>query len=358
MALNLFLYCNSKRYLMIYRLFFFIYFISSSVLLSQTTVIANDSLVVNDGPYVFIEKDYLVEKRIVNGEVRTKDIVFDTYETKYKPEASVYKNVDKIVALSDIHGQFDLAIEILKNNKVIDADMNWSFGTGHFVIVGDIFDRGPKVTETLWFVYNLERQAEQSGGKVHFLLGNHEYMVLHKDLRYLHKKYIKASELLETSYDELFGINTVLGRWLRSKATLLKINDNLFVHGGVSPEFLVDGFKLKKINRVMRKSIDRDKTEMKAGPFYDKYYRSKGPIWYRGYFQDNLEESVIDAILAQVDSNHLVVGHCSQDQVLYLYNQKIFAVDSSIKNGEYGEVLFINVGSYSRGTMQGEIIKF
>ena len=78
----------------------------------------------------------------------------------------------------------------------------------------------------LWFVYQLEKQAEKSGGKVHFLLGNHEYMVLQKDLRYLHKKYNLASQLLNTPYDELYGVNTVLGRWLRSKATLIKINEN------------------------------------------------------------------------------------------------------------------------------------
>ena len=343
---------------MIKKLFFFSLLLSNSILLAQTNLSSTDSLMVNDGPYIFIEDSYLVDKRIVEGEVRTKDIAFDTYDTEFKPEASSYKNVDKIVALSDIHGQFDLAIEILKNNKVIDDQMNWSFGKGHFVIVGDIFDRGSKVTETLWFVYNLERQAKKNGGKVHFLLGNHEYMVLHKDLRYLHEKYIKASELLNVSYDNLYGENTVLGRWLRSKATLVKINDNMFVHGGVSPNFLIDGFKIKKINRVMRKSIDRDKAEMKAGPFYSKYYGKTGPIWYRGFFNDNLDESVIDSVLTKVRANHFVVGHCSQKKVLQLYNNKIFAVDSSIKNGKYGEVLFIDANSYARGTMEGEIIKF
>ncbi|OUR93274.1 hypothetical protein A9Q87_04810 [Flavobacteriales bacterium 34_180_T64] len=343
---------------MIKNLFFFLFCLSNGILLAQTIVSTADSLVVNDGPYIFIEDDNLVEKRIVEGEVLSKDIAFNTYDTKFKPEASTYEDVDKIVALSDIHGQFDLAIEILKNNKVIDAHNNWSFGNGHFVIVGDIFDRGPKVTETLWFVYNLEKQAEKSGGKVHFLLGNHEYMILHKDLRYLHEKYVKTSELLHTSYDELYGEATVLGRWLRSKATLIKINDNIFVHGGVSPDFIMDGFKLKKINRFMRKSIDRDKAEMKAGPFYTKYYGDTGPIWYRGYFYDNLNETVIDSLLTEVRAKHFVVGHCSQEKVLQLYNNKIFAVDSSIKNGEYGEVLFIDVNSYARGTMEGEIIKF
>ena len=51
-------------------------------------------------------------------------------------------------------------LELLTNNKIIDEQGDWAFGTGHFVITGDIFDRGDKVTEILWFIYELEQQAE------------------------------------------------------------------------------------------------------------------------------------------------------------------------------------------------------
>jgi hypothetical protein len=316
-----------------------------------------DSLL-NDGPYIFIEQGHLLEKRIVNGLIQEKKLELNAFQTKFKSEASEFKGVEHIVALSDIHGQFDLAIKILKNNKVIDDHLNWIFGSGHFVIVGDVFDRGPKVTETLWFIYNLEMQAKASGGKVHFLLGNHEFMVLHNDLRYLHKKYEKASVLLETRYDLLFSDTTILGAWLRSKSTLVKINDNVFVHGGISLDFLSEKFNIKTINKVMRASLNREKSEMKTTPFYKRYYGKNGPIWYRGYFNESLNDDDIKTILNQIHANHIVVGHCSQTEVLQLYNQKIFAVDSSIKNGAYGEVLFIDVQSYARGTMQGEKIKF
>ena len=139
----------------------------------------------------------------------------------------------------------------------------------------------------------------------------------------------------------------------------IKRNENIFVHGGVSPEFILDGFKIKKVNRIMRKAIDRDQEEMNAIPFfYSKYFGETSPIWYRGYFYDNLDESIIDEVLTKVKAKHFVVGHCSQEEVVQLYNNKIFGVDSSIKNGEYGEVLFIDVNSFSRGTMSGDLIKF
>ncbi|WP_299278099.1 metallophosphoesterase [uncultured Psychroserpens sp.] len=319
---------------------------------------SDDNLsMVNDGPYVFIEDDRLVEKNVVNGVLKTKDLKIDAYETTFKPEVSVYKDVEQIVALSDIHGQFDLAVEILKNNKVIDDDLNWVFGKGHLVIVGDIFDRGPKVTETLWFVYKLEKQAKAHGGKVHFLLGNHEFMVLHDDLRYIHKKYQEASKILKLRYSQLFDANTVLGKWLRSKNTMVKINDNVFVHGGISPDFLLEDFDIEVTNKLMRNSIDRDKTEMRSTDFYDRFYGQNGPIWYRGYFYDGLKDDDISKILNQISANHVIVGHCSQKEVLQLYDKKILAVDSSIKKGKYGEVLWIDAESYSRGTKDGKKIK-
>ena len=115
---------------------------------------------VNDGPYIFIEEDQLVEKRIVGGEVVIKNLPKDAFPTKYKREKSKFRKVNKIAALSDIHGQHDLAVEILTNHAIIDADENWNYGEGHLIIVGDIFDRGDKVNETLWLLYKLEQQAK------------------------------------------------------------------------------------------------------------------------------------------------------------------------------------------------------
>lgn len=314
---------------------------------------------ISDGPYVFIEKGQLIEKSIVKGEVFTKVLGLEAFDTIYSPEKSVYEKVKKVVALSDIHGQYDLAVALLQNNKIIDKDLNWNFGKGHLVIVGDIFDRGPKVNETLWLIYKLEAQAKKRGGQVHYLLGNHEYMILHKDLRYINKKYETTTTLLNTSYDQLYGENTVLGRWLRSKATLVKINGDVFVHGGVSKDFLAkNDFDLEQINQIMRASISRSKAEMKSTDFYKTYYGSKSLIWYRGYFNDNLQDSEITELLQMMHSDHEVVGHCTNEEVVSLYDNKIFGVDSGLKNGKYGELLIIKRNKYYRATLSGEKIRF
>ena len=65
---------------------------------------------------------------------------------------------------------------------MIDADYNWIFGTNQLVIIGDVFDRGVDVLPIYWLIYKLEKEAEDAGGKVTFLIGNHETMVLGNDL--------------------------------------------------------------------------------------------------------------------------------------------------------------------------------
>jgi hypothetical protein len=313
----------------------------------------------SDGPYVFISNNKLIEKKILNGKVTSKVLEPTLYDTIFTPQKSIYKNVENIAALSDIHGQYDLAIEILKNNGIINSNLDWNFGKGHLVIVGDVFDRGPKINEMLWLLYKLEIQAKEKGGRLHFLLGNHEYMVLHKDLRYVHDRYKIATKLLGLEYDELYSNQTIIGRWLRSKSTIIKINNSIFVHGGVSEEFIAEnGIDLSKTNQIMRSSIERSKQEMKSTDFYKTYYGKKSLIWYRGYFYDNLVDTDISKILTQVNSEHIVVGHCSNKEVVQLYDHKIFGVDSSIKKGTYGELLFIKNNQFYKGTLDGKQVKF
>ncbi|MEM6321442.1 MAG: metallophosphoesterase [Bacteroidota bacterium] len=323
---------------------------------SKTTKELINSL--NDGPYVFIEGDQLIEKNIVNGKVISKTLPTDTYPKKFERAKSRYKKVKRIAALSDIHGQHDLAVEILTNHQIIDAQQNWTYGEGHLIIVGDIFDRGPKVNETLWLLFKLEKQAEKASGKVHVLLGNHEYLVFQHDLRYIHKKYRIASALLKTGYVDLYGKNTVMGRWLRSKPTIAKINDITFVHGGFSKEFLASGYNRKDINRVMGESIDVAPAQLDSTGISYRYFGPASPVWYRGYFYDDLPEEEISDILSATFSKRIVVGHCSNETVVELYDGKIYGVDSSIKLGAYGELLLIEGKDYYRGTKSGERVRF
>ena len=317
----------------------------------------------NDGPYIFINNNKLIEKKIINDKVVSSVLLKAPYDTLYSPEKSTYKNVSNIAALSDIHGQYDLLVRLLVNNNIIDSSLDWIFGKGHLVIVGDIFDRGDKVNEILWLVYKLEIQANNSGGQIHYLLGNHEYMILYNDLRYVNNKYILSAKLMNLKHYELYDEQTVIGRWLRSKPTIIKINNIIFTHGGISEEFLsYAGSDLDKINNRMRKFIPnlielrKSRNNNKSNSFYNMYFGSESLIWFRGYFKD-YTNTMVAYILSKFTSDHIVVGHTTKNKVVNLFEGRVIGVDTGLKRGSYGEILIIKNGQFFIGTLNGELTK-
>lgn len=330
----------------------------------------------NDGPFVFKNTDDLSALWLCNGEEISlsvdklalpfslpycdKTVTLDRIDFS---EQSIleYQGDFAVAASSDFHGQYELMLALLKNNNIIDQQGDWSFGDGHFVITGDVFDRGDKVTEILWFLYRLEQQAEQADGKLHLLLGNHEVMVLNGDLRYIHPKYVEVSKRLKVSYDQLYGQGTVLGDWLRTKPVLVKVNNMLFAHGGFHPSLAKEKRSLKAINQVFKQNLVKAEISMPREGWGDYLHKSNGPIWYRGYFKDAITDNgasseEIDLLLKHFDIAHLVVGHTSQKQVETRYQGRVIAIDSSIKNAEYGEVLLIKGKERWRGTLSGNKI--
>ncbi|MBC6994723.1 metallophosphoesterase [Neolewinella lacunae] len=267
-----------------------------------------------------------------------------------------WQNVKKVAALSDIHGQYETARKLLQAQGIIDEERNWAFGEGHLVIVGDVFDRGDQVNATLWMIHDLQQQAEAAGGKVHFLLGNHETMVLAGDIRYIHKRYLLTTALVRKSYQSLYGPDTYLGRWLRSLPLTVRINNVVYVHGGFSPDLLKEVSTLQKINDTYHEHlIDVNPTVATCdSPKLKLLHGANGPLWYRGYFVDSdFTDRDVDRILKKVEAEHLVVGHTSFDAVKSYFGGKVLAVDSSIKFGSIGEVLLIEDGKFWRGDLHG-----
>lgn len=326
---------------------------------------------ITDGPYVFYENEETVLKWI-EGEnlveqIITKDnfeVIEDNFGIKLKPEwifnerpqvdyKQEFQNVDRIIAISDIHGQYDLLVKLLREYNIVDEDNNWCFGKGNLIIVGDIFDRGPQVNEALWLVFKLEHQAMESGGKLHYLMGNHEVMIINKDFRYVNEKYMATAEKMDLTYDQLYSEESVLGQWLRSKPVIIQINDVLFVHAGISPEFVEKGFTSDQVNEVfLTKMFGKTKDEIHQDSVLNFLEGRNGPIWYRGYFNDeDLTRVQVDMILKYFNKNYIVVGHTSQESIVSLFRNKIFGIDASIKNGKYGEVLIIDKGDFFRGTV-------
>ncbi|MBC3910633.1 metallophosphoesterase [Undibacterium umbellatum] len=269
--------------------------------------------------------------------------------------ATIKFKADKVAAISDIHGQFDLMLKLLQGNGIINQDWQWTFGTGHLVIAGDVLDRGPKVTETLWLLYALEAQAKAAGGAVHLLLGNHETIVMAGDVRYLNKKYAAVAQHLNTSYQQMFDTSSVLGRWLRSKPVIIQVNDMLFMHGGLHPDYQNLNMSLQQVNEKYRQTLGLSKAQIKTDDVLNWLYGSIGPIWYRGYFTaPQLPGDDLNKVLQQLKVDRIVVGHTTMNGVYSHYQGKVISIDSGIKGGVKGEMLFWDKGQLSKAGADGQ----
>lgn len=260
-------------------------------------------------------------------------------KTDFDQDKTYYKKVDSIYVIGDVHGRYDQLITLLSKSKVIDEDLNWTAGNAHVVFLGDIFDRGDDVTKVLWFIYELERKAEKAGGKSHLVLGNHEIMTMTKDLRYLSRKEKNISIAHDLGYDELFHpINSLLGSWLRSKVSLLKIDHVVMSHGGILDigpisleEFNNKAYYFMKEPMYLELMKDHpDSTKYDANHWIEMrsfFFYSKSPYWYRGYVNSDTLGPQLNSMLKKYKSKLHVVAHTTRETITEKYGGKLLTTD-------------------------------
>lgn len=351
----------------------------SLVLCTGGLCYSSDGVPISDGPYIISTEDgssivyYVCDGELLQQSfeptdtLRFKGLCSDSTVEFVAPikqpqiQSAKDTDVKQFLAISDIHGAYDEFVAMLKATKVIDTNGDWSWDSGQLIINGDVFDRGAKVTEALWLIFRLEQQAQAAGGKVHFILGNHEVMVMQGDERYVNQKYqdgIVAKTGL--SHQNLFGPNSLLGKWLRSKSVMVQINDVLFVHAGVSPD-LIDKFKtIEDVNELLRRSLDIPRDELASGSNEKFLYGSRGPIWERGLVWDMEDKyprttpEQVDAILAHFGVSKIVVGHCEGDNIECEYDCKVITLDIPVENENAFQALLYENNLFYRIETNGQ----
>ena len=281
----------------------------------------------------------------------------------------VWTGVDRVVAVADLHGDYDRFVFILTQPSVgvLDEELHWIAGKTHLVQLGDIMDRGPDAKDIFDLLIRLEKEAEAVGGMVHVLIGNHEemnitgisldypgYVKAKQFVDFLPDSYRESKEAeylktlssqerkkakengLDVATDEnlasfwqkiidrkdsesrkayVLGFNDAYGEWLLQKNVIIMIDDIIFVHGGVSEAF--SKWPLREINTVMRTELAffqgrmRDPRQYRR-PFKPKLvYNPDGPIWFRGLASKGGESAQpeVDRILANMGARTMVIGH-------------------------------------------------
>jgi hypothetical protein len=340
--------------------------------------VTNRPDLIKDGPYIFFQDSLLKAKWIRNGILKEVVIAENNFpqisrrldlhcnyrdlteDYSLNPDyIQNYGKIKSIAVITDLHGEFKTYKKLLLAMGIIDKDLNWTYGAGHLVVLGDIFDRGEMVTEILWHLFTLEKQAAAAGGMVHVLLGNHEIMSMYHDLTYTNIKYRKVEAIINSRYSDLYSQNTVLGRWLRTRPVVITIDSILFVHGGISVELAREKIGVQKINKIfsdyfagkMISASEIGDAEVLTAPEND-------PLWYRGYFTDSTFcESRLDSILDFYKIEKIVVGHTSFEELMSFYSNKIVGADAGIMNHQKGEMLIYDQGVFYKGLHNGRKIR-
>jgi Calcineurin-like phosphoesterase len=320
-----------------------------------------------------------------------------------KDAASTWTGVRKVVVVGDLHGDYENFEKIIRGTGLVDHALHWTAGDTHFVQTGDIMDRGPDPKKILDVLMSLEAEAEAAGGKVHVLLGNHEelniggvifrypdYLTVDQFTSFLPERYQRRQEReLEKSLniarargdrtppetlaeefwnalkndpvaqrEYLINFNNKYGKWLLRRKIIIKINETVFVHGGISEAFSLWG--LEKINDLYRKELsDIQKALVYGEPTYpakiELAYRGDGPLWYRDLAtvpEPDMREE-LDRILANLGARHLVIAHTPRTAVtiaeMKRFDGKVWIVDTGISksyNNNLSALLIID-GEFS-----------
>jgi hypothetical protein len=273
---------------------------------------------------------------------------------------AIFTGVERVVAIGDVHGDYDAFATVLQQAELIDKKGRWTGGKTHLVQCGDVPDRGKDTKKIMDLLMSLEKDAAKAGGGVHPLIGNHEAMTIYGDLRYttpgefaafrngdservrssmwdqeVSTGRVKADDASRKKWEEehplgwfeqrvAFSARGTYGKWIRSHPAVIKINDSIYLHGGISPRFAA--IPLQKIDEMVASELN-DFSKLKDGSAVTS---PDGPLWYRGLAQDNGEEfeKLVDQVLATQGAKHIVIAHTpTPGVVMPRLNGKVIMID-------------------------------
>jgi hypothetical protein len=286
-----------------------------------------------------------------------------TIPRKFEKPASVFRDSAKIFVMGDVHGDYIEMVNLLRAGEVIDSNLNWRWGKNHLVFLGDIMDRGEKVTECLWLIYKLEQQARMAGGYVHYLLGNHEVMITQKDQRFISEKYFYLNDRLRLSYSSHFRQHSEFNRWLIKHPVVVKIDDYLFVHAGISMDIAQKKYSIDEINRSMEQYLTERKHK-KMNDTLQLVTGMNGPLWYRGYLNQNRDFKPISSeevkyITSFYNVSAIFIGHTALPEITSLFNGQVVSMDVPYYlDDAAGQALLIENGVFYKIYENGQKVLF
>lgn len=300
-------------------------------------------------------------------------------------DAHRWEGVERIIAIGDVHGDYDHYIKTLRTAGMVNRRGRWSAGTAHLVQTGDIADRGPDTLKIIRHLSGLADQARRAGGRVHHLIGNHEAMNVSGDLRFVTPgeyeafvtpdsrrvrdryfdaviEYLRdeeperyaglADDFAEQwqqahplgwvehrlAWDPRWSLDGELLRWVLSSPVAVQLDDLVFVHGGISADYC--RHDLASLTRMVHQALQLDPA---ADP---DVLDETGPLWYRGLtgMPPATPSAVVNAILERYEARHIVIGHTPTNGIVWpRHHAGIIMIDVGMAPYYGGHIAWLEV---------------
>ena len=281
-----------------------------------------------------------------------------------------WSGVERVVAIGDLHGDYDQYIRVMKSAGLLDKKDRWSGGKTHLVQTGDLTDRGDDSRKIIDHLVKVAKQAKKKGGYVHLLIGNHESMNVVGDLRYVTSgefaafstrnsprlqdmqwqnqvEWMRANdpafeEIDLDAYREEWELTVPVGwvehrqawmltgdygKWVSGLPVAVQVNDTIFLHGGISAKYCK--FTLQSLTEQVIAAL-----EIYNPAEISIVNDPLGPLWYRGLAQEEEAEvysQTLDNILERYGAKRIVVGHTPTGGVVWpRFDQRVVVNDTGI----------------------------
>jgi hypothetical protein len=210
--------------------------------------------------------------------------------------------------VGDVHGHRAELVAALADASLVDRDGSWIGGAAQLWFLGDFVDRGPDGIGAIDLVMRLSQEAEEAGGQVQTLLGNHEILLLgmrqfgdtEVPSDFGPRSFARSWELNGGQASDQEALTPDHIEWLSARPVLALVSDHLLMHSD-TVEYLSWGNDVDEINSAVRDVLESDDLV----EWWEVWRRMTTRHAFRG---PNGEE-VVDKLLAVLGGSRVVHGH-------------------------------------------------
>jgi hypothetical protein len=149
-------------------------------------------------------------------------------------------HADEIFAIGDAHSDFKRLARAMAAAGLIEKatehpeDAKWRAGKAVLVTTGDMIDKGPRALDVLRLLRSMRTQAQQAGGNVVILAGNHEAEFLSNPGAPKGREFAGQLTREHINPADVGACKGEFGEFLCSLSFAARVGDWFFSHGGNS----------------------------------------------------------------------------------------------------------------------------